>query len=154
MKKRCLNRKELKQSTEFGFKNRAEQLLQAWCRSCERSYKQAWYLRNRERHMANVLANTQRVRDALHAQVLAYLSDHPCVDCGENDPVVLEFDHLHSKRWNVSYMISCGFRWSVVQDEISRCQVRCVNCHRRKTMAERQSTHPRLSEGRGALRLP
>lgn len=146
MEKLCLNCKAMKPSTDFGFKNRAERLLQAWCRSCERTYKEAWYLRNRERHMTKVSANKQRVRDALHARVLAYLRSHPCVDCGEGDPVVLEFDHLHSKRWNVSYMVSCGFRWSVIRDEISRCQVRCVNCHRRKTMAERRGTGHPLSE--------
>jgi hypothetical protein len=140
VEKTCLNCKKPKPLWEFGFKNRADELLQAWCRSCERTYKQAWYLRNRERHMANVLANKQRVRDALHAKVLRYLSGHPCVDCGETDPVVLEFDHMHEKRWGVSYMISCGFPWLTIQDEIRRCQVRCVNCHRRKTIMERRGT--------------
>ena len=137
MEKRCSNCKQIKPLTDFGFKNRAEELLQPWCRMCERIYKQAWYLRNRERHIANVAVNKRRVRSATHSRVLAYLRDHPCVDCGEGNLLVLDFDHIRSKRWSISYMVSCGFPWATIVDEIKRCEVRCANCHRIKTARER-----------------
>ena len=69
----------------------------------------------------------------LQQQLLDYLHSHPCVDCGEADPVVLEFDHVRDKVANVSALIHAQRPWGVILEEIEKCQVRCANCHRRKT---------------------
>jgi hypothetical protein len=71
--------------------------------------------------------------------VLAYLSTHACITCGISDPVVLEFDHRDASRklGNVGQMI-VSKRWARVRAEIEKCDVRCVNCHRRKTASERR----------------
>lgn len=155
--KRCPNCGETKPLAEFGFKNKKMALLQAWCRACERVYKQAWYLRNRERHMANVHATRQRVRTANRLAVSAYLMQHPCVDCGETNLVVLDFDHVGEKRWSVSHMVNRGFPWATIEDEIKRCQVRCANCHRIKTARERgyyeRKFRGQLFEAPGAYRV-
>jgi hypothetical protein len=65
-----------------------------------------------------------------------YLLNHPCLDCGEADPVVLDFDHLpeFEKKTNVSKLVSSGtWSWATVEAEIAKCEVVCSNCHRRRT---------------------
>ena len=63
---------------------------------------------------------------------MAYFRDHPCVDCGETDPVVLEFDHLRDKKFGIATGIR-NRNWQDVLDEIAKCDVVCANCHRRRT---------------------
>jgi 5-methylcytosine-specific restriction endonuclease McrA len=64
--------------------------------------------------------------------LVAFLREHPCADCGEGDPIVLEFDHLRDKRFSISVGLQ-GRRWQDVLDEIAKCEVVCANCHRRRT---------------------
>lgn len=67
-----------------------------------------------------------------------YVSTHPCVDCGESDPIVLEFDHRDpsTKRFPITQIT----RYSLeeTKEEIEKCDVRCANCHRKKTAKERR----------------
>lgn len=66
-----------------------------------------------------------------------HLKNHPCVDCGENDPVCLEFDHVQgSKHSDISRMVSSASSLTMLHAEISKCEVRCANCHRRRTARE------------------
>jgi hypothetical protein len=68
--------------------------------------------------------------------LIEYFKEHPCTDCGESDPVVLEFDHLRDK----AFTISQKFReraWQAILDEIKKCEVVCANCHRRRTARRR-----------------
>lgn len=67
--------------------------------------------------------------------MVAHLKENRCVDCGESDPIVLQFDHREpsEKSGNVSALISRGNSWSRVLAEIEKCDVRCANCHMRRT---------------------
>jgi hypothetical protein len=66
-----------------------------------------------------------------------YLSTHPCVDCGECDPVVLEFDHVKGiKVASISSLVAMGYSIPTIQKEIEKCEVRCANCHREKTFGQ------------------
>lgn len=86
---------------------------------------------HREAHVANVNANSERYRDRYRAFVFDYLQRHPCVDCGEPDPDVLEFDHVRGKNRPVSRMTAAPL--GLLIREIELCEVRCVNCHMRRT---------------------
>jgi hypothetical protein len=75
-----------------------------------------------------------RNRNAL--AVYEYLSAHPCVDCGEADPVVLEFDHVRGEKVRgIARMMSGTHSVKTIMAEIGKCDVRCANCHRRVTAA-------------------
>ncbi|MBA2347290.1 MAG: hypothetical protein H0V81_03270, partial [Solirubrobacterales bacterium] len=70
--------------------NRYRDGLQHWCRECFKQYQRA----RQERNRMQVAAATARRRERAQAQVRAYLAERGCLDCGERDPVVLEFDHV------------------------------------------------------------
>jgi hypothetical protein len=55
------------------------------------------------------------------------------IDCGESDPVVLDFDHRdrRAKFANVSDMLTYSIKRVI--SEIAKCDVRCANDHRRRT---------------------
>lgn len=78
--------------------------------------------------------------------VVDYLSQHPCADCGEEDVLVLEFDHLRDK----SFSIPWGIRnkpWTEVLEEIAKCEVVCSNCHRRRTATRAGFTRAAITRG-------
>jgi hypothetical protein len=77
-------------------------------------------------------------RDDNAARLIAHLGRHPCVDCGETDPVVLLFDHQGDKTQNVSRILSAGGTWAEVMSEVAKCEVRCANCHWRRHARERR----------------
>ena len=102
---------------------------QHWCRSCFSSYFAARGARHRTQ---SAKARTRR-RLAARRFVETYLEGHPCVDCGESDRLVLEFDHVEPKRADVSHLTAAGWSVGRIEREIDRCEVVCVNCHRRRT---------------------
>jgi Helix-turn-helix len=109
--------------------NRHRDGLQWWCRSCF-----AAYFRERgDTHRRQSYAAKVARQRALSAQVLDHLRHHPCVECGEADPVVLEFDHLGKKTASVAELVSRTASMRAIDAEIARCEVVCANCHRRRT---------------------
>lgn len=74
-----------------------------------------------------------RIRSEVRSFVVEYLSKHPCIDCGEKDIVVLEFDHKQDKIEAISRMTRGFYSLDTIVNEIKKCEVRCANCHRRKT---------------------
>lgn len=84
--------------------------------------------------------NHKKIRVRNRNFLVGYLKTNPCVDCGENDIRVLEFNHLdpNDKFKDVCKMVSSQhYSLEKIQTEISKCEVLCANCHRKKTMAQR-----------------
>lgn len=67
--------------------------------------------------------------------VSEYLLAHPCLDCGEPDVRVLDFDHRvgADKRAEVMHLVHNGYSVERVMGEIAKCDVRCRNCHAKVT---------------------
>jgi hypothetical protein len=92
--------------------------------------------RYRKRNPKKVKEATERCRVARGARnkayVEAYKREHPCIRCGESDPVVLDLHHRdpNEKEFTIS---AWTFRASIkaLEVEIAKCDVLCANCHRR-----------------------
>lgn len=101
--------------------------LFVWCKPCMALYeKERYHTGDRKRKEANKLKTLERNRDF----IWNYLSEHPCIDCDNTDVRVLQFDHINpsEKVFNVSAML-WGYSQAMIQTEISKCVVRCSNCH-------------------------
>ena len=65
--------------------------------------------------------------------VYARLRNAACADCGESDSLLLEHDHVGTKRAGVMKLAWNDYSIVAIEAEIAQCEVRCCNCHRRRT---------------------
>lgn len=67
--------------------------------------------------------------------IVNYLNTHCCVDCGNCDSRVLEFDHVRGdKIGNISIISRNKSSFEELIKEIEKCEIRCCNCHRIATL--------------------
>lgn len=131
MQKKCTRCKKTKSYSEFQKRAATKSGCGSMCKECKREYDCAHYKAHPDRK-EYIKKNRLAARKRAHAFICEYLSSHPCVDCGENDPNVLEFDHVRGKKHNTISRLKASSR-AAVEREIKKCVVRCANCHRRKT---------------------
>jgi hypothetical protein len=90
--------------------------------------------------LASAPSDTKDPRKAANVRnarlVWERLAEGYCVDCGEIDVLFLQFDHRGRKTTDVSRLVGNGCPPSRLADELAKCDIRCANCHRRRT-AER-----------------
>lgn len=105
------------------------------CKACQRTLSHKHYLEHKH-HYNTWNKRNRRIRVVENRRLLyMYLLVHPCIDCGEADPIVLEFDHRRPKikYGNVGSLVAGGYAYSVILKEIAKCDVRCANCHNKRT---------------------
>ena len=109
---------------------------QSRCRECDRKRGRELYAKGT--YLKTILERRRERKTAKKQYLWDYLLKNPCSHCGEQDPVVLEFDHLdpNLKVAAVSEMASDDASYEAIDREISKCQILCANCHRRKTSLE------------------
>jgi hypothetical protein len=117
----------------FHFKDRTRGIRHGTCKSCQNEYVRAHYKANRPYYLKKA-----RLRNAEQNRINAdfsidYREHHPCVDCGDSDIAVLQFDHRADKVLSVSVLSREGYSLEKVKREIAKCEVVCANCHTRRT---------------------
>lgn len=100
----------------------------------QRQASRKHYLANKDKMKARARTNSKDAKRRNREYVDSYLKSHPCVDCGESDHIVLEFDHIKGEKlYNVSGLKHGSNSIQLIEEEIAKCEVRCANCHRRQT---------------------
>jgi hypothetical protein len=107
----------------------------------QREASRRHYAKHRERVIESAKKYSKIARDRIRAYITTHLKTNPCVDCGETDPIILEFDHIKAKDFNISDAARKGVGMKKLKDEIAKCEVRCANCHRKKTYERSGLTH-------------
>lgn len=126
----CTRCKKNKPISEFGWRE-TKGNYQSSCKSCQREISKEWYANNREKQVQNSIRNSRKYRDLFTQKLFEYLKEHACVDCGQKNPVMLEFDHVRGTKTNeISNLLGNRAQWDKIEQEIAKCDVRCANCHR------------------------
>ena len=136
--KRCPRCQEHKPFSDFYVRALSTGAPTSYCKRCQNSYCKLHYGRYKTRHNRRRYLNKRACVKRNRAYMLQYLLRSPCVDCGEGDPVVLEFDHVTGEKiTEVCLLAWSGCSLSQLRRKMLKCEVRCANCHRRKTARER-----------------
>jgi hypothetical protein len=135
----CSSCKAWKPKSEFHVHSSQTNELQQICKDCNREARGETYAKDPERAKAINRVSMQNVKEKSREYVFQYLSEHPCVDCGQTDSLVLTFDHVRGKKKeNISNMIGRGWAIETIQGEIAKCDVVCFNCHMRREEKRRR----------------
>lgn len=133
MTRTCTKCEKEKPVEEFSFRNKKKGTRRYRCKLCLKQYNKQHYEDNKKVYIDRARNRNSEVSTQNKIKILDYLSSHPCVDCGESDPVVLEFDHINRSEKHIEVASMRSYSWESVEKEIHKCVVRCANCHRRRT---------------------
>lgn len=101
---------------------------------------------NAERRKRVGTADLWRARQRLMDIVDAWKRSG-CVDCGYNDIRAIDPDHvLGEKVSHISRLVQLCASEARLKDELSKCEPRCVRCHRRRTWTQRTCRWRRTGE--------
>lgn len=133
--KECLRCDRRLPVSEFSVNRARKDGLQGYCRECMKTYRREHYENNKQPYLDRAKDRNNKIRASTRKELLAYLETHPCVDCGESDVRVLQFDHREplQKTRTISDMVRRATAWKTVLLEIEKCEVRCANCHTKRT---------------------
>jgi hypothetical protein len=143
--KRCGRCGRLKPLDDFAWRRKRKGQRHNYCHPCHAEYHREHYLANRDRYIAQAKERKDALRLERNLYLLDYFADHPCVDCGETDPVVLEFDHLRDKLFDICHDLPYR-NWESILAEIEKCDVVCANCHRRREKRRAGAMRMRLAD--------
>jgi hypothetical protein len=130
----CSKCKEEKPLTKdfFNTKDKLSKKFRTDCKICQGLKQSEAYQKKRELYKIATKSYRDKLREQNQNLLWQFLLQHPCVRCGENNPVVLELDHLRDKKYNIANIIFCH-SWDSICKEMKKCQVLCSNCHKKKT---------------------
>lgn len=107
-----------------------------WCKECRNAYARSIYDRHKAKTKKRIHTRNRRVMTENRQRVAELKHMAACLDCGTKHPHWrMHFDHLDpsTKRLEISLMVSQAFSWGTIEEEMSRCELVCSNCHADRT---------------------
>lgn len=132
----CTHCGKSKELSDYSWKNQKKGWRHGFCKSCHSLYRKDHYAENKKKYLLKAREWNKKQTDFLRKFIYSYLSNHHCVDCGNKDIRVLDFDHEGKKLMGIAQMIRNCHSIASVENEIKVCKVRCANCHRIKTFTK------------------
>lgn len=131
MKKICSKCKEFREHAKC---KRSKNGLGNWCKECRKEYDRIRHKTGKSyftsfKYSEKIKRNREFVKN--------YFENHPCIDCGDTDWWALDFDHRNMEEKD--HHITTAIRQQsleTLKQEIDKCDVRCVKCHRKRTMIQ------------------
>jgi len=115
----------------FSWRNKSLGKRHKRCKSCHQSYAKEHYSDNIQYYKEKGHRSRVKIKRSNRAFILNYLKRNPCADCPEKDIRCLQFDHVYGKTTNIGKLEGCSLE--TLKEEISLCEVRCANCHMKRT---------------------
>lgn len=143
--KTCNRCGENKPLSEFN-KKRASG-VQPYCRPCQSSYQKDNYEGTRIARLENIYDNRKKRKTTIRLFLAEFYTAHPCVDCGETDLTVLDFDHLTEKNFGLNKALGDAMPLDKIKEELEHGEVRCANCHRKVTAERSRNWRWRYKNG-------
>lgn len=143
--KECVSCRELKDVDDFYRDTRNGDGVDNQCKECSKMSNKRWKennpakaakaikrwrAKNKDKTKEYNRTYAARTKGVKMIWLHKYLSEHPCVDCGETNTLVLVFDHVRGKKVDgVVQLAVSGRSMKKIEAEIKKCDVRCRNCH-------------------------
>jgi hypothetical protein len=116
---KCYRCGERKAAKDFAWRRKHKGQRDSFCRPCRSAYGKEHYAANRQRYIDQAEVVKARLRLERTTYLIELFASHPCVDCGERDPIVLEFDHVREKRFDIGRRLTSQ-TWQSILEELDR----------------------------------
>lgn len=122
---------------KFKIMNKRTGKISSMCCECKKEYDREYWEKNKV--AKGKLKNEQQKKNRIvkRKYILDFLKKTKCVDCGNSDYRVLEFDHRNRKTKSFNLADATQYSIERIQLEISKCDVVCGNCHTIRTIEQR-----------------
>lgn len=132
--KTCTLCKQLKPEADFSWRSKAKGTRTSRCKPCLATLSKNHYQTNKSMYLAKAKKWNAKNFEINCNNLLTYFETHHCIDCGNDEPEVLDFDHREPSLKSFSVVDKLRTSpWASLLREIEKCDVRCANCHRKKT---------------------
>jgi len=96
------------------------------------------YEANKETYLKRIKKRNKSQRKINKEYVQQIKENSKCVDCGETNSLLLDFDHVRGeKKMCISNMAHQAYSLESIKEEMTKCETRCSNCHRLATYKRR-----------------